>query len=152
MIWDLWVIVIGSSLNAQFGVRTSCTGATCFDIKGNYGTVNTVSVASGTDAGVSASCVISVFPTLDNIEQLNGGGVEIGGSVSGEPIGLPFGVGMSSSTIKDADTGKIYIGGSISVSVGVTVSPVDVYTQYSYSNVIKEGDALDKVADIIKKY
>jgi len=45
------VIAIGSSIAAQFGFKISDSSALCFDDSGRIGTIDSVSLASGTDAG-----------------------------------------------------------------------------------------------------
>lgn len=128
------VIVIGEQAAVQFGFKLSVSGAVCFDSKLNFGVVDTVSVASGMDAGIIVGKSILIIPGLDNIEDLNGSSVEIGGSAQIKQFSLGF---DSSSVMHD---GKVVSGIMVSISVGGKCAPFETHAQYSFSKVEKGND------------
>lgn len=139
------VYIIGSGLSVQFGLRLGGSEGFIFDDNFNVGIIQTGSFGGGVDIGISGNTFLSIIDA-DTIYDIEGGSVEIGGSIS--PIkawGLTFGGGydMTVSTSDSSIKGSIY-----SLNAGLSVLPADLHAQISFSNV-KGGwlNVLDFVLD-----
>lgn len=134
---------IGITTSAAFGVGGSVSLGITFDARGNIGIASTFNAGGGfPSAGIGGFVTVTNAP---NIHKQNGIGTVVG--ASGGPGVIA--VGGEFSLIPDVEDCKTYYGGTISATVGLYPSIIEIHGEVGYTSVVGVNvfDAVMAVAD-----
>ena len=101
----LTVIAVGYDISEAFGIRVGIGVQIAFDDKGNIGLVKYSTIGGGFPTLGFGGGTVSLY-SADEIWDLNGVGVAIGGGVNGTVLGLPISgsVEISFGSARDGST------------------------------------------------